>query len=714
MSNAEDISSTILSNVDIIAYIYSIIKDAGLRTVEDDDVKAVKSNTTIIKANLSNVNRVTKNCRFPKTNDKECRTSKQYSIDYNAADIMIVGGAALNLYDYLLTSFKGRHSMTALEDYIKKKTSDIDIVWWPRSVTNISTGHLVDNEIVTSSSPAITKLVYVLRNEIATGLEAKKAELQAKLKEYVPGSKNTDVLTIEVGGDRYDVDKPAHTWKAGSWTIAIKFTYGDKVFKICEVLVHDSGASQLFDENGNIITDLRYMAKDPVYCSPNQSMPNHISWLNINGTDIGVPNVLSFVKQQMLAFSNNMTRNRDEAGNWNFKGFINYKRVEFIKMLLENIKLNDNSNISDLTEVFKTTNTEYPARIVSQINQIENMNIERLNNKIIQLCEHFNSTKDPIISELCDKANSADLKEWIKMKKEKLTQLKTILHNQYKKGPTSEFRRAYSDLERNTDQIIFRLGEIPLKELKNHNYYKGEDPVLLIERAKAEIDRKQAKHKKNKSTSQNVRVDNSVVAEAASQGVIAALGAPKRSLLGDVPTLLTKKPEAMAISATSGPAVMKPLTMSMPSVRAPPLPPEFGSVFITTSPSGNIFKSSEGIYWYIDPKTYRLLRRNPWSGRYEFPGQRHPSDGLGIQISPQGIKFIVDEYYRRVLRLNPFTREWEEIQYGVPLNIGLPPPAVTYLPPPPPPPPSMGRKGRGGFHITFKNRQSFNNTKKNK
>jgi hypothetical protein len=299
------------------------------------------------------------------------------------------------------------------------------------------------------------------------------------------------------------------------------------------------------------------------------------------------------------------------------------------------------------------------------------------------------------------------------MKKEKLTELKTILHNQYKKAPTSQFRRAYSDLERDTNKIIFRLGDIPLKELKSHNYYKGEDPVLLIERAKVEVDRKLTKHKNNKSKSQNVRVDNSGVAEAAPQDVIAALSAPKRGLLGNAPPISTKKPESMAISATSGPGV-NPLTMGMPPLRAPPPPPppEFDSIFITTSPSGNIFKSSDGIYWYIDPITRRLLRRNPFTARYEFPGQRHPSDGLRIQISPQRIKFIVDERYRRVVRLNPFTLEWEEIQYGAPLNIGLPPPPpVTYLPPPPP---SMGRKGRGGFHITFKNRQSFNNTKKNK
>jgi hypothetical protein len=706
MSNAEDISSTILSNVDIIANIYSIIKDAGLRTVENDEVKAVKSNTTIIKANLSNVNRVTKNCRFPKTNDKECRTSKQYSIDYNAADIMIVGGAALNLYDYLLTSFKGRHSMTALEDYIKKKTSDIDIVWWPRSVTNISTGHLVDNEIVTSSSPAITKLVYVLRNEIASGLEEKKSELQAKLKEYVPGSKNTDILTIEVGGDRYEVGKPAHTWKAGSWTIAIKFTYGDKVFKICEVLVHDSGASQLYDENGNIITDLRYMAKDPVYCSPNQSMPNHISWLNINGTDIGVPNVLSFVKQQMLAFSNNMTKNKDDAGNWNFKGFINYKRVEFIKKLLENIKLNDNSNISDLAEVFKTTNTEYPARIVSQINQIENMNIERLNDKIIQLCEHYNSSADPIISELCQKADGADLKEWISTKVTRLSELTVILRNQYKMAPTSEFRRAYSDLERKADNFRLNLQKLTPRELKNHNYYKGEDPVLIIEREKANIDRDLASRKINRKP-QNVRVDNA--AKVPKNMMPPAKG--DRGILGESPYPTASRPVSM------GHSFGDPVPTAM-YARPPPPPPPTG-VYPPQSqmpalpfhpwgpPPQQMYNKQQHSYGppppppphsYGPPPPPPPPPPHPYSygqmPQHYGPQMSRPIPIIPIYTNDRGNPYYIDPDTGDIVVRNPYTGLWERTGRR-------------------PAPGGRKGKGKGGFNRTFKNKQNVNNTRKN-
>lgn len=704
MNNTEDISSTILSKVGIIADIYSIIKDAGLRTVASDAVKDAKTNTTIIKANIPGINRTTKNCRFPKTNDKECRISKQYSIDYNAADITIVGGAALNLYDYLLTSFKGRHKMTALEDYIKKKTSDIDIVWWPRSVTNVSTGHQVDNEIVTSSSQAVMQLVYTLRNKIASGLESKKSELQAKLKESVPGAKNTDILKIEVGGDRYEIDKPAHTWKAGSWTIAINFKYANKEFKICEVLVHDSGASQLYDENGNIITDLRYMSHDPIYCSPNQSKSNHISWLNINGVDIGVPNILSFVKQQMLAFSNNMTKYRDEAGKWNFKGFINYKRVEFIKLLLENIKLNDNSNISDLSEVFKTTNTEYPAHIVLQINEIENTNITRLNTNIIQLCEHYDSSNDAIISELCTKAKNSDFKHWITDRVDKLTRLTQVLHNDYKKAPKSEFRRAYSDLERKADNFRLTVQKLSPSDIITHPFYR-DDPVKQIETEKSTIDAQlNAFRMKNKSKTQDVRINTSIPKSHPSS--MRPVTRDNRGVFGEsvYPT-----PAPISIRHPYENRQLPPLPPSPP----PPPPPiprshqpiEFNSVYFNTTPTGiKIFKSSDGIYWYIDPVNRKLIRRNPWTGVYEFPEKRHPSYGLGITLSPQGIKFIQDIQHFRVIRLNPFTLEWEGIPYGAHLNYGLPPPSqpISAIP--------RGYSRMGGRNITNKKRNRNNYT----
>ena len=193
----------ILSNVDIIADLYKIVKDAGLRTTSNPSVTEMANRTTIIKSNIPGVNRVTKNCRAPRPNDNECRTSTQFQINYDANDIMIVGGAALNVYDYILRELKERKEISTLETYIKKKTSDVDIVWWPRNVIDLRNGRQTSQEIVTSSSPAIVKLVDEFKKEIIKGLDDNKEILQTKLRAIIPNS-SYDILTIEVGGDRYE------------------------------------------------------------------------------------------------------------------------------------------------------------------------------------------------------------------------------------------------------------------------------------------------------------------------------------------------------------------------------------------------------------------------------------------------------------------------------------------------------------------------------
>ena len=132
MSNDEELSSKILTNISVITHIYSIVKEAGLNASLNPEVVAGKNNVTIIKANVPGLTRITANCRRPGVNIKQCRVSSNFSITYDANDITIIGGAALNVYDYTLKGLKERHSLEALENYIKKKTSDIDIVWWPR------------------------------------------------------------------------------------------------------------------------------------------------------------------------------------------------------------------------------------------------------------------------------------------------------------------------------------------------------------------------------------------------------------------------------------------------------------------------------------------------------------------------------------------------------------------------------------------------------
>ena len=111
MDANEIISSKILSNVEIIADIYKIVKDAGLAATNQRSVLESHNDVCVIKANQPNTTRFS-----------PCRKSNDYFIEYDANDITIVGGAALNVYDYMIGSFKERRDLGALDSYIKKRT----------------------------------------------------------------------------------------------------------------------------------------------------------------------------------------------------------------------------------------------------------------------------------------------------------------------------------------------------------------------------------------------------------------------------------------------------------------------------------------------------------------------------------------------------------------------------------------------------------------
>ena len=87
------------------------------------------------------------------------------------------------------------------------------------------------------------------------------------------------------------------------------------------------------------------------------------------------------------------------------KAFINYKRVEFIKQLLNSFKLNNSKNLENLKEVFQTDNIEYPNTVISKIEEHVKLILERDATHIIELCSTIESKNDKIISELCSNIN---------------------------------------------------------------------------------------------------------------------------------------------------------------------------------------------------------------------------------------------------------------------------------------------------------------------
>lgn len=429
MNANELISSKILSDVEIIADIYKIVKEAGLAATNNGRVKEFHNNLCVIKPYQPG-----------KTRSAKCVLTKEYSIEYDANDITIVGGSALNIYDYKLRAFKERRGLGALETYIKKKTSDIDIVWWPRPSS--------DKEIIISTSKAIIELISVFEVELQQRFNDAAKDLEAKIKSYITNVSNSDELKIYVSS--------FETRLAGVFNINITFQIKDKTLKICDISVHDSGASQKLDANGKDITQLQFMIYDPMYSNPRPGLTTSIAYLNINGIDIAVPNIETFVNQQMLAFDNLVRL-------YNIKGFINYKRVEFIKQLLNKFNLTTKENSSDLLEVFGTDSRAYPSKITGVINSRVVESIKKLYTPILSLCKTTNTSTDTIIKKLCDAAETVHID--LLMERERQKQLAEIAERraaqEYAAEAIKKYRQPYMSANLPNNRSNYLLARSP-------------------------------------------------------------------------------------------------------------------------------------------------------------------------------------------------------------------------------------------------------------
>lgn len=469
MSYDEAISSTILSDVSIIADIYNIVKSAGLIASTDREVLAVNKDVRVIPANKPGENRKSVAAK---------EVIGTYEISYDANDITIVGGAALNIYDYKLQALKERRELASLEEYIKKKTSDIDIVWWPRTRTS--------NPIITTRSEAIIKLVLVFKEKLIEKFEEKKRALESKIRPFITNATNADTLTI--------LFEMIPVYAAGVFNINIMFQMKGINLKMCDVIIHDSGSSQRFDMDGKEITDVRFMDNDPMYSFPNPGKYNSISYLNVNGIDIAVPNIKSLIKQQLFAFENMLRAKM-------IKSFINYKRIQFIKKLLLSFKLKDTSNtrnFEELMEVFGTDQREYPEMVANEIDTEADESIIKLHPTIIELCGTVNTSRDQLVTELCAKArsiaegpkiNAKALEEYRQKEIIRLGELKESVYKEVKSSP-KQFEKQFRNVHRNLDNRRVSLIRMPLQELITYREYFDNNPdreLQEIERIHEEL-----------------------------------------------------------------------------------------------------------------------------------------------------------------------------------------------------------------------------------
>jgi len=445
-----EISSKLLDNVDFIANVYKIIKTAGLQASQNPSVVANRNKTCVIKIGEEGVDR-----------RSACEVSDKYTVDFDANDIMVVGGAALNLYDYKLKGFKERHKFDALEKYIKKSTSDIDIVWWPRSSAT--------DVITTSKSEAITELVKLFKQKLVENFRIKTNRdiLKDQIKKAIPDIKGVEALSITI---EPLPDYREHIEVAGIWTIQLNFTIGSyPKLKLCDIVIHDNGSSQRWDPDGKPINKLLPAEWDPIYCVPKPGYFNSINYLDINGIDIAVPAIVSFVNQQMLAFDNLIRMG-------NNKGLINYKRVEFIKKLLENFDMDDASNKINYKDVFHTEDNEMRLQSITElIHRVED-SLKKNNMKILEICSTLNVKNDKIVEALCLDAKlepqRAELEAYRLSEMGRLDEIQQQIKIHMLERVPAKFQPMYLSIIKKIDNVIDSIDHMTLIQLKGHKEKK--------------------------------------------------------------------------------------------------------------------------------------------------------------------------------------------------------------------------------------------------
>jgi hypothetical protein len=93
-------------------------------------------------------------------------------------------------------------------------------------------------------------------------------------------------------------------------------------FELCDLSIHDGGSSQITqNEDGSRIIVPMY--HDPMYCSPFEITtiytPHYVG--------IGVPNLISMMKQRLLAFQNLLHRSSDKC-------IIYYRRIQYLQIII--------------------------------------------------------------------------------------------------------------------------------------------------------------------------------------------------------------------------------------------------------------------------------------------------------------------------------------------------------------------------------------------
>jgi len=345
LSQKSELEVDIVNDPDIVLYFYEIMQSAAKHAVNKDKIK--NSNKydmlyDVVELGKEGQFRSIKN----NSNNSKFRTI-DYFVEYNPKDIYVYGGCALTLYDIALHGLKRKHGLNALETRVRRKTTDIDLVWFPHVPhVLVGTGHMV-----TSQSPAIKAMVSRLEIYLKENKSLYQSTLQGLLREKL--------------GDRYTIDsvkdftiKHTHIMHIGAHHIEVSCVVNGETLKLCEMSIHDSGSSQQYNENHERIPFLQPMTEDPIYCPPNEMVHVHI-----HDKEILVPNIALYCKQQLFIVGNKLRS--DDFPTPYEKALGSFYRVAFVLYLLESLRQNQR-NVSE------RMNVENVGRTIDEIHEMVN------------------------------------------------------------------------------------------------------------------------------------------------------------------------------------------------------------------------------------------------------------------------------------------------------------------------------------------------------
>jgi hypothetical protein len=345
--DTDELSSKIISNPEYLTELYSLIIAAA---------KLSKTNNGLAKIFVPF--NTEGQIRFSVKKGEKGEKDDTNKIEYNTDDITIIGGAATMIYE--------NYNTDSTIESIKRKTLDMDIVWWPR----VSGPKTITHAIV-SKSEIIKDFVEQVKNNLENTFKALNG------RKYIIDDAEYTIKEVNIQ------HKMAVGYGTNQMTIILKLESGESI-NVIDFSIYDSASAQTpgttdqrkleknYLKNKSPNRDLKYeterskwvvymirpMQEDPVYMT-SISIPKFKSSTNnaakysnfyskninkdiiINGQQINVPTLERLKEQQEFILSNIKDTNK------NSKSSVYEERLKFINSIMsKNKKVNGPVNIT--------------------------------------------------------------------------------------------------------------------------------------------------------------------------------------------------------------------------------------------------------------------------------------------------------------------------------------------------------------------------------